>query len=95
VVHAYNPSYSGGREQEDLSSKPAKANSPRPYLEKTHHIKRSGRVAQGVGPEFKPQYHKKKKKRKLFPPLCMALGLEEQCSYSFEMWFWKFFSVYG
>jgi hypothetical protein len=66
VVHAYNPSYSGGREQEDLSSKPAKANSPRPYLEKTHHIKRSGRVAQGVGPEFKPQYHKKKKKEKTF-----------------------------
>jgi hypothetical protein len=26
--------------------------------------KRAGRVAQGVGPEFKPQYHKKKKKWK-------------------------------
>jgi hypothetical protein len=25
--------------------------------------KRSGEVAQGVGPEFKPQYQKKKKKR--------------------------------
>jgi hypothetical protein len=29
---------------------------------KTHHKKRTGRVAQGKGPEFKPQYHKKKKK---------------------------------
>jgi hypothetical protein len=27
VVHACNPSYSGGRDQEDLSSKPAWANS--------------------------------------------------------------------
>jgi hypothetical protein len=35
----------------------------RPYLKKTLHKKdRSGGVAQGEGPEFKPQYHKKKKK---------------------------------
>jgi hypothetical protein len=27
VVHTYNPSYSGGRDQEDHSSKPARANS--------------------------------------------------------------------
>jgi hypothetical protein len=26
--------------------------------------KRAGGVAQGEGPEFKPQYHKKKKKKK-------------------------------
>jgi hypothetical protein len=32
----------------------------RPYLEKTHHKKRSGRMAQGLGPEFKSQYCKKK-----------------------------------
>jgi hypothetical protein len=30
----------------------------RPYLEKFHHKKNAGGVAQGVGPEFKPQYHK-------------------------------------
>jgi hypothetical protein len=30
----------------------------RPYLEKPHHKKRAGGVAQGVGPEFKPQYCK-------------------------------------
>jgi hypothetical protein len=35
VAHACNPSYSGGRDQEDHSSKPAWANSPsRLYLEK-------------------------------------------------------------
>jgi hypothetical protein len=28
--------------------------------QKNHHKKRAGGVAQGVGPEFKPQYHKKK-----------------------------------
>jgi hypothetical protein len=32
----------------------------RPYLKKTHQ-KRAGRVAQGEGLEFKPQYQKKKK----------------------------------
>jgi hypothetical protein len=31
----------------------------RPYLEKTQHKKRDGGVAQGVGPEFKPQNHNK------------------------------------
>jgi hypothetical protein len=34
----------------------------RPYLEKNPSQKRAGGVAQGVGPEFKPQYCKKKKK---------------------------------
>jgi hypothetical protein len=36
VVHSCNPSYSGGRDQEDLCSKPAWANSSRdPILKKT------------------------------------------------------------
>jgi hypothetical protein len=34
----------------------------RPYFEKTYHKKRTGRVTQDVGPEFKLQYCKKKKK---------------------------------
>jgi hypothetical protein len=35
VAHSYNPSYSGGRDQEDCSLKPAWANSSaRPYLKK-------------------------------------------------------------
>jgi hypothetical protein len=36
VAHACNPSYLGGRDQEDRGSKPAWANSSmRPYLENT------------------------------------------------------------
>jgi hypothetical protein len=34
----------------------------RPYLKKPF-TKRAGSVAQGAGPEFKPQYHQKKKKK--------------------------------
>jgi hypothetical protein len=33
----------------------------RPYLEKNPSQKRAGGVAQGVGPEFKPYYLKKRK----------------------------------
>jgi hypothetical protein len=55
------PSYSGGRDKEDRSSKPAPANSLRvPILKKTHH-KKSWWSNQDVGPEFKPQYRQKKK----------------------------------
>jgi hypothetical protein len=32
--------------------------------QKTLHKNRTGGVAQGEGPEFKPQFHKKEKKRK-------------------------------
>jgi hypothetical protein len=32
----------------------------RPYLKKTPSQKRAGRVTQGVGPEFKPQFSKNK-----------------------------------
>jgi hypothetical protein len=35
----------------------------RPYLEKNLSQKRTGGVVQGVGPEFKPQYHKTKKEK--------------------------------
>jgi hypothetical protein len=64
VAQACNPSYSGGRDQEDLGLKPAQANSSkRLYLEKTRHKNRADEVAQDKGPEFKSQYCKKKKKR--------------------------------
>jgi hypothetical protein len=64
VAHAYNPSYSESRDQEDRGFKPAQTNSLRTCLEKTLHKKRADGMAQGVGPESKPQYHKKKKKKK-------------------------------
>jgi hypothetical protein len=71
VAHICNPSYSGGRDQEDRGSKPTRAHSSwdpilkdRTKQKKTHHSKRAGRVAEGVGPKFKPQYRKNKTKQK-------------------------------
>jgi hypothetical protein len=64
VAHTSNPSYSGGRDQEDHGWKPAWANhSQDPILKKTPSQKKASEVAQGVGPELKPQYHQKNKKR--------------------------------
>jgi hypothetical protein len=49
--------------------KPAQANSSQDPISKKKQNnpsqKRAGGVAQGVGPEFKLQYHQKKKKRKI------------------------------
>jgi hypothetical protein len=52
VAPAYNPSYSGGRDQKDHSLKDPISNLSQ---------NRAGGVAQVIGPEFKPQYHKKTK----------------------------------
>jgi hypothetical protein len=56
VAHTCYPSYSGGKDQEDCGLKPAQVNSLRAPYPKTKSHKRTGEVAQGVGPEFKPQY---------------------------------------
>jgi hypothetical protein len=56
VAHTCNPSYSGGRDQEDHSLKTAPANSLRDPISKKPFKKRAGGVARGVSPEFKPQY---------------------------------------
>jgi hypothetical protein len=46
VAHTCNPTYSGGRDQEDHGSKPAWANSLRdPILKKPHYKRRAGEVA--------------------------------------------------
>jgi hypothetical protein len=49
--------------QEDCGSEPAQANSPRDPIskKKKNHKKRAHGVAQGVGSEFKPECHQKKK----------------------------------
>jgi hypothetical protein len=61
VVHACSPSYSGGRDQEDQSSKQA-GQIVGEILTQIHTSqKRAGRVSQAVGPEFKAQYWEKKK----------------------------------
>jgi hypothetical protein len=60
AAHTCNPSYSGGRDQEDHSLRSAQANGSRdPVSKKPITKKRAGGVAQGVGPEFKPHYHQK------------------------------------
>jgi hypothetical protein len=69
VAHTCNPSYSGGRDQEDLSSKPAQIRSSQDPILKKPYTKRAGGVAQGESPEFKPQYHKQNKKRSI----CLAM----------------------
>jgi hypothetical protein len=56
VAHSYNPSYSGGRDQEDCGLKLAQANSLRDPISKIPNTKRAGGVAQGVGPDFMPLY---------------------------------------
>jgi hypothetical protein len=58
VVHTCNPSYSD-RDQKDHGSKPVPGKLfLRPYLKKQKSQERAGGVAQGVGPEFKPQFRK-------------------------------------
>jgi hypothetical protein len=43
MAYTCNPSYSGGRDQEDRDSKPAQANSPRdPISKKTYPKNRAG-----------------------------------------------------
>jgi hypothetical protein len=64
VAHTCNPRYSGGRDQDDRGSKPAQANSSRDSISKKTLTKRAYGVAQGEGPRVKPQYSKKKKRKK-------------------------------
>jgi hypothetical protein len=52
VTEAWNPSCSGGRDQEDPASKPTWANTSQDPISKTKSQKTAGGVAQGVGPEF-------------------------------------------
>jgi hypothetical protein len=56
VAHAYNPSYSGGRDQEDHGSKPALAISMQDPILKKPFTKQAGGVARVV--ECLPSKHK-------------------------------------
>jgi hypothetical protein len=58
VAHTCNPSYSGGRDQEACDWKPVQENGLQNPISKTPFTNRTGGAAQGVGPEFKPQYQK-------------------------------------
>jgi hypothetical protein len=68
VVHTCNPSYSGGRDQEDHSSKLVRANSSRDPISTIPNKKMAGGVAQVVEQlpskcETKPQYCQKTNKQ--------------------------------
>jgi hypothetical protein len=52
----------------------------RPYLKKTPSQKKAGGVAQGVGPEYKPQHHEKKKKSLEPKPLAFCLLRDRKCT---------------
>jgi hypothetical protein len=59
VANVYNPSYTGGRDQEDHCWNPVIVHQN--LSQKNPSQTMAGGVAQGVGPEFKPQYCKKKR----------------------------------
>jgi hypothetical protein len=66
AAHACNPSYSGGRDQEDPSLKPAWVQIVCETLAgKNPSQERASGMIQGVGPEFKPQYHKREREKEM------------------------------
>jgi hypothetical protein len=65
VAHTCKPTYSGGRDQEGCDLRPTLGEIVWETLsQKYPSQKRACGLAQGEGPEFKPQYCKKKKERK-------------------------------
>jgi hypothetical protein len=48
---------------------------------KIFNTERAGGVAQGVGPEFRPQYRKKQNKTKLCPPNVLGMNKEKELPY--------------
>jgi hypothetical protein len=63
-AHICNPTYLGGRDQEDRGSKSALGIVCKTLSGKNPSQKRNGRVPQVVGPSFKPKYTKKEKEKK-------------------------------
>jgi hypothetical protein len=57
MAHIFNPSYLGGRDREDGGLKPDRQIVLETLSGKKTSQKRAGGVAEGVGHEFKPQYH--------------------------------------
>jgi hypothetical protein len=57
------------------------------YLKNPITKKRAGGVAQGVGPEFKPQYHKtKKRKKKTCEDSITPFWTHKYTSYTYNKW---------
>jgi cell division septation protein DedD len=65
VAHACNPSYQETEIRRiKIQSQPRQIVCKTPISKKPFTKKRAGGVAQGIGPEFKPQYCKNKKNKK-------------------------------
>jgi hypothetical protein len=64
VAHACNRSYSGGRNQEDTSLKPAQTKKFTRPTQKTLHKNRAVGVDEGEGPEFQAPVLQKTKQNK-------------------------------
>jgi hypothetical protein len=60
VGHVCNPNYLRDRDKKDRGLKPAQANSSGDLISSKPTTKKGGGMAQGVGPEFKSKYQKKK-----------------------------------
>jgi hypothetical protein len=67
VAHACNPSYSGGRDEKDHSSKPTPGKQfVRPYQEKTHHKTVLVKWLKVEALSSNPRTTKRKKKKKTY-----------------------------
>jgi hypothetical protein len=60
VAHTWTHNYSGGRDQENHGSKPARGKGSQDPISKNPSQKRAGGVAQGTSSEIKSYYHKGK-----------------------------------
>jgi hypothetical protein len=79
VAHACNPSYSGGRDPGiAVQSQPMQTVWETLSQKKNKSQKSAGVVAQGDGPEFKPQYSKKKKKKKGISVFCKLIFTDKK-----------------
>jgi hypothetical protein len=74
VAYPCNPSYSGGRDQEDVVQSQPRQIVHESLSRKTLHKNRADGMAQDEDPEFKTQYCKKQNKTKLFFYLRWGLG---------------------
>jgi hypothetical protein len=85
VVHAYNPSCSGGRDQEDQDSKPTWANSSRNYLENTLHRKELMEWLKVKVLSSSPSTTKKKKEKKKKETTGMYSHAQQGCLQCIEI----------
>jgi hypothetical protein len=90
VVHACNPSYSGGRDQEDRDLKPAQANSSWDPIKKKKSQKRAGSWLMPCLARVKPwvqmQSHQKKKSAAWMIPVMIDLFHILTMSRSISWW---------